>query len=244
VPWPFGWTAYRQKVFQAAAWHGTVLEQKRDGSGLLFKRNRYVDPATGKFTQEDPIGLAGGMNLYGFAGGDPVDYSDPFGLCPPADQNPYDCPGKMGAFVMLGQMVPQINREVALFLPKQAATAASGLALESVIGKALGWVTGRFAGSVIASGNEDVITLYHQGNLAGGRVSATRSLSTSTSPDLAHYAPDEALQTFKVPLRVFQAWDKAHYVTRWADTYNGIVTQEIRIEAGPSGELNKYLVRP
>ena len=36
-------------------------------------------------TQEDPIGLAGGMNLYGFAGGDPVNFSDPFGLsqCPP-----------------------------------------------------------------------------------------------------------------------------------------------------------------
>ncbi|MBK7907333.1 MAG: hypothetical protein IPJ78_12360 [Gemmatimonadetes bacterium] len=30
----------------------------------------------------DPIGLAGGLNLYGFAGGDPVNVSDPFGLCP------------------------------------------------------------------------------------------------------------------------------------------------------------------
>jgi hypothetical protein len=35
----------------------------------------------GRFTQEDPIGLAGGMNLYGYAGGDPVNYADPFGLC-------------------------------------------------------------------------------------------------------------------------------------------------------------------
>jgi hypothetical protein len=26
--------------------------------------------------------LAGGLNLYGFAGGDPVNFSDPFGLCP------------------------------------------------------------------------------------------------------------------------------------------------------------------
>ena len=34
------------------------------------------------FTQEDPIGLAGGLNLYGYAGGDPVNFSDPFGLCP------------------------------------------------------------------------------------------------------------------------------------------------------------------
>ena len=82
VLWPFGWTANQQKVFQAGAWHGSLLEQKRDGSGLLFKRNRYLDPATGKFTQEDPIGLAGGLNLYGFAAGDPVSFGDPFGLCP------------------------------------------------------------------------------------------------------------------------------------------------------------------
>src|SRR6184192_2510093 len=33
-------------------------------------------------TQEDPLGLAGGLNLYGFAGGDPVNFSDPFGLAP------------------------------------------------------------------------------------------------------------------------------------------------------------------
>ena len=49
---------------------------------MLYRRNRYYDPAAGRFTQEDPIGLAGGLNLYGFAGGDPVNYSDPFGLCP------------------------------------------------------------------------------------------------------------------------------------------------------------------
>ena len=42
------------------------------------QRNRHRD----HFTQEDPIGLAGGMNLYDFAGGDPVNFSDPFGLCP------------------------------------------------------------------------------------------------------------------------------------------------------------------
>jgi hypothetical protein len=41
-----------------------------------------VHRPTGHFTQEDPIGLAGGMNLYGFAGGDRVNYADPLGLCP------------------------------------------------------------------------------------------------------------------------------------------------------------------
>jgi len=48
---------------------------------------RYYDPQTGQFTQQDPIGIAGGLNLYGFAGGDPVNFSDPFGLvaCDPPD---------------------------------------------------------------------------------------------------------------------------------------------------------------
>lgn len=36
----------------------------------------------GPFTQQDPIGLAGGLNLYGYAGGDPINYHDPFGLYP------------------------------------------------------------------------------------------------------------------------------------------------------------------
>jgi RHS repeat-associated protein len=57
------------------------MDQK-DGSGLVYRRNRYYDPITGRFTQEDPIGIAGGLNLYGFAEGDPVSFTDPFGLCP------------------------------------------------------------------------------------------------------------------------------------------------------------------
>jgi RHS repeat-associated protein len=64
------------------SWHGSILRNKQDGSGLEYMRNRVYDPKSGRFTQEDPIGLAGGLNLYGFADGDPITYSDPFGLCP------------------------------------------------------------------------------------------------------------------------------------------------------------------
>jgi RHS repeat-associated protein len=46
------------------------VQDQREASGLLFRRNRYYDPATGQFTQQDPIGIAGGMNLYGFANGE------------------------------------------------------------------------------------------------------------------------------------------------------------------------------
>ena len=47
-----------------------------------YSPNRYYDPATGWFTQQDPIGLAGGLDLHGYAGGDPINFDDPFGLCP------------------------------------------------------------------------------------------------------------------------------------------------------------------
>ncbi|MGH9892173.1 MAG: RHS repeat-associated core domain-containing protein, partial [bacterium] len=79
--WSFFFSAYdRTRISERTDWHGTVLEGKRDESGLSYSRNRYYDPATGRFTQEDPIGLAGGLNLYGFANGDPVNFGDPFGL--------------------------------------------------------------------------------------------------------------------------------------------------------------------
>lgn len=61
---------------------GSVIENGAGSAGMLYRRNRYYDAQTGRFTQADPIGLAGGMNLYGFGDGDPVNNRDPFGLCP------------------------------------------------------------------------------------------------------------------------------------------------------------------
>lgn len=71
-------------------WYGSLTEGQTDASGFQYKRNRYYDSKSGTFTQEDPIGLAGGMNLYGYADGDPINFSDPFGLSA-------DCNFKTGA---------------------------------------------------------------------------------------------------------------------------------------------------
>ena len=59
-----------------------MLQDKVGTGGLMCRRNRYYDSKTGLLRQEDPIGLAGGLNPYGYANGDPVNYQDPFGLCP------------------------------------------------------------------------------------------------------------------------------------------------------------------
>jgi len=85
LEWRHAAFAYQQGAPNVAedGWHGTLLVNKQDAVGTLYRRNRVVDPVTGRFTQEDPIGLAGGLNLYGFANGDPINFSDPFGLCPP-----------------------------------------------------------------------------------------------------------------------------------------------------------------
>jgi uncharacterized protein RhaS with RHS repeats len=47
---------------------------------LSFYRNRYYDQTTGRWTQEDPIGIAGGVNLYQYVGNNPATFTDPFGL--------------------------------------------------------------------------------------------------------------------------------------------------------------------
>ena len=40
----------------------------------------------GPLTQQDPNGIGGGPNVYGVANGDPVNFSDPFGLKPCEDE--------------------------------------------------------------------------------------------------------------------------------------------------------------
>lgn len=51
-----------------------------DDVSLYFVRNRWYDPELGRFANEDPIGHAGGENLYTFGNNDPTNASDPAGL--------------------------------------------------------------------------------------------------------------------------------------------------------------------
>jgi RHS repeat-associated protein len=52
--------------------------------GLYYYRARYYDPRLGRFLSGDPVGLRGGMNLYGYVLNRPTRFTDPMGLCAPA----------------------------------------------------------------------------------------------------------------------------------------------------------------
>lgn len=54
--------------------------QSRVSADLYYNRYRDYDPTTGRYIQADPIGLAGGANLYLYAEGSPVNWVDPMGL--------------------------------------------------------------------------------------------------------------------------------------------------------------------
>ena len=67
-------------VEQNLRYQGQYLDRE---TGLHYNLHRYYDPDVGRFMVTDPIGLAGGLNLYQYAP-NPLSWIDPLGLkCSP-----------------------------------------------------------------------------------------------------------------------------------------------------------------
>ncbi|WP_218067738.1 RHS repeat-associated core domain-containing protein, partial [Escherichia coli] len=64
------------RVEQNLRYQGQYLDRE---TGLHYNLHRYYDPDVGRFMVTDPIGLAGGLNLYQYAP-NPLKYIDPLGL--------------------------------------------------------------------------------------------------------------------------------------------------------------------
>lgn len=65
--------------FQFAGAHGYEREPG-NALGLDYLHHRYYDPLAGRFITRDPIGYAGGFNLYAYVDNDPLGFVDPTGL--------------------------------------------------------------------------------------------------------------------------------------------------------------------
>ena len=64
-------------VPQPLRWPGQYHDRE---TGLYDNYRRTYDPVRGRYLEPDPLGLAGGWNLYAYAEGNPVQASDPLGL--------------------------------------------------------------------------------------------------------------------------------------------------------------------
>ncbi|CAD5759092.1 protein rhsA [Escherichia coli] len=64
------------RVEQNLRYQGQYLDRE---TGLHYNLHRYYDPDVGRFMVTDPIGLAGGINLYQYAP-NPLGWIDPLGL--------------------------------------------------------------------------------------------------------------------------------------------------------------------
>ncbi|MBI4683442.1 MAG: RHS repeat-associated core domain-containing protein, partial [Nitrospirae bacterium] len=55
-------------------------KQYDERTGLSYYGYRFYNPSIGRWITRDPLGEAGGINLYGFVGNNPVNFVDPLGL--------------------------------------------------------------------------------------------------------------------------------------------------------------------
>lgn len=56
------------------------VKEKKSYSRVLYNWNRYYDPQLGRYVTSDPIGLAAGVNTYGYVLQNPLKNIDPRGL--------------------------------------------------------------------------------------------------------------------------------------------------------------------
>ena len=76
----YGLTTYRAGTNDTPFLYNGRYGVQTDPNGLLYMRSRYYNPYLCRFINADPSGFAGGLNFYAYANGNPVSYSDPFGL--------------------------------------------------------------------------------------------------------------------------------------------------------------------
>ena len=105
---------------------------ENDGSGLYYYRARYYDPALMRFIAEDPIGLAGGYDLYSYVNANPISFADPSGLLFMAHVGP-----TMGLSLEESAQIGQVGNAAAKLVVTGAPVVAAGTAAYAYGGPAV-----------------------------------------------------------------------------------------------------------
>ncbi|SUG39522.1 Rhs-family protein [Salmonella enterica subsp. arizonae] len=101
-PWG-AWSEQTGSVRNPLRFQGQYFDEE---SGLHYNRYRYYEPESGRYISADPIGLAGGINLYQYVP-NPLGWIDPLGL----DREPIIFLPKGGDVLHPGTVDPVKNPE-------------------------------------------------------------------------------------------------------------------------------------
>jgi uncharacterized protein RhaS with RHS repeats len=174
----------------------------------LLLTNRYYDSGTGRFLTRDPIGTAGGTNLYSFVGNSPLRGIDPSGLCDDDDgidalQDAYGAFWKavdkvgdlLNTGIELGGSVnPLTSAEIGINKIGQGKYLEGSLFLVPLVGGALGEGVATADAVATEGGSAARTTLYHYTSEEGYQgILESGQLNASLEPRFAHAGPGQYL---------------------------------------------------
>jgi RHS repeat-associated protein len=148
---PFRWQSKWDLDYMVAADTGTSW-------GLVDYGLRWYQPRYGRFINRDPIGEAGGLNLYEAFGGDPVNNWDYLGMFSLGDiLNPFSRKNPLNPFskknLRAAAMLPHYNNLLYWTAPKfyrQTAPQVNGIVVTAIVSYFAGPVAGGAAGGFVS----------------------------------------------------------------------------------------------